>query len=362
MIHGIAVSTPGRICLFGEHQDYLRLPVISAAISLRLTISGTCRADDACILHLTNLQRVERFSIRNPLPFKHNNDYLRSAILLLQRRGIDLTHGFEGFVHSAIPIQAGASSSSALTVCWVHALTLLAELQRPLSPRELAECAYEAEVVEFQEAGGIMDQVTAAFGGVLFIDFSPDLQIERLNPPLGLFVVGDSKEPKDTQAILTRVKQGVLEIIRRLRNVRPGFSLRSIPRESAEQYRSLLTPEEFALLDGTLHNFALTQTAFGLLHAQALDHKRFGALLTEHHSVLRDVQRISTSKIERLLDAALDAGAYGGKINGSGGGGCMFAYAPEQPERVAEAIERAGGIAYIVRVDEGSRREDDIEA
>ena len=37
------VSTPGRICLFGEHQDYLLLPVIACAISQRITITGSKR-------------------------------------------------------------------------------------------------------------------------------------------------------------------------------------------------------------------------------------------------------------------------------------------------------------------------------
>jgi len=47
----------------------------------------------------------------------------------------------------------------------------------------------------------------------------------------------------------------------------------------------------------------------------------------------------------------------GGKINGSGGGGCMFAYAPTNPKLVAEAIERVGGKAYIIKSDEGTRIE-----
>ena len=34
------ISTPGRICLFGEHQDYLGLPVIAMAISLRANLTG----------------------------------------------------------------------------------------------------------------------------------------------------------------------------------------------------------------------------------------------------------------------------------------------------------------------------------
>ena len=53
----------------------------------------------------------------------------------------------------------------------------------------------------------------------------------------------------------------------------------------------------------------------------------------------------------------LDAGAWGGKINGSGGGGCMFAYAAESKvEVVIEAMLAAGAKgAWAVRMDEGVR-------
>jgi galactokinase len=58
-----------------------------------------------------------------------------------------------------------------------------------------------------------------------------------------------------------------------------------------------------------------------------------------------------------MLEAAKKSGALGGKINGSGGGGCMFAYAPENPAEVAKAIENAGGKAYIIQIDEGLKIE-----
>jgi galactokinase len=63
---------------------------------------------------------------------------------------------------------------------------------------------------------------------------------------------------------------------------------------------------------------------------------------------------VSTIKIDNMLDAALDAGALGGKITGSGGGGCMFAYAPNNPEIVAEAIEKTGGRSFIINSDIGT--------
>ena len=59
-----------------------------------------------------------------------------------------------------------------------------------------------------------------------------------------------------------------------------------------------------------------------------------------------------------LQKAAKEADKFfGGKINGSGGGGCMFAYAPNNPKTVANAIENAGGKAYIVQSDIGTRIE-----
>ena len=80
-------------------------------------------------------------------------------------------------------------------------------------------------------------------------------------------------------------------------------------------------------------------------------------MLNRQHAILRDTLGVSTDKIETMLEAAIGAGAHGGKINGSGGGGCMFVYAPESAEEVAAAIERAGGKAYIVHVDKGSTKD-----
>ncbi|MEA1880927.1 MAG: galactokinase family protein, partial [Candidatus Marinimicrobia bacterium] len=46
----LEISTPGRICLFGEHQDYLGLPVIAMAISLRAKIDGKKRKDRKVVI------------------------------------------------------------------------------------------------------------------------------------------------------------------------------------------------------------------------------------------------------------------------------------------------------------------------
>ena len=77
--------------------------------------------------------------------------------------------------------------------------------------------------------------------------------------------------------------------------------------------------------------------------------------MNQHHSRLRDHLNVSTPKIEAMIDAANEAGAVGCKINGSGGGGCMFAYAPGKASTVADAIESVGGKAFLINADEGTK-------
>ena len=83
----------------------------------------------------------------------------------------------------------------------------------------------------------------------------------------------------------------------------------------------------------------------------------FDELLNEHHLILNKILNISTPRIELMLKSALQVGAYGGKINGSGGGGCMIAYCPENSLEVKRAIEKAGGKAHIVNIAAGTQED-----
>lgn len=349
-------STPGRICLFGEHQDYLGLPVIAAAISCRINLTARKTSGSGVRLHLPNLGTEVQFELtQKPLIYQNQRDYFQSAINVLRREGFSFSGGIEGEIKGEIPINAGTSSSSALLVTWLHVLTQLADEPRNLAPQHLAELAYRAEVLEFGEPGGMMDHYSTAVGNVIYLATSPVAELRALHPELGTFVLGNSRDPKDTIGILSRVKDGMLRIVSRIRAINPDFSLHTTSQSETDRYQHLLTPDEKTLLIGNIDNRDILRQALALLEVDRLDHGQFGALLSVHHQNLRDAQRISTPKIDRMIDAALKAGALGGKINGSGGGGCMFAYAPDDPERVAKAIEREGGEALIVRVAEGTR-------
>jgi galactokinase len=353
---GIAntTSAPGRICLFGEHQDYLGLPVIAAGISRRITVSGRFRADSKVIIHLPDIHQEETFTLLSVIPYTSPRDYFKSAINVLTREGYRFSRGFEVTVQGNIPINSGTSSSSALLVAWINWLTNMADRPSARTRTEIGELAYKAEVLEFGEPGGMMDHYSTAVGGVIYLQSHPNVELENFQPALGSFVLGDSHQEKDTLGVLKHVKFGMLEALEKIRKKDPSFSLHTFPAACAIDYKNILTNAEYNLLKGNLSDRDVLKAALGMLRTDTLDHQKFGALLNTHQHSLREAKKVSTPKIDSMIDAALSAGALGAKINGSGGGGCMFAYAPEQPEHVAEAIEKAGGKAYIIHVDEGT--------
>ena len=345
------ISTPGRICLFGEHQDYLGLPVIAMAISLRVNLCGEKRSDKKVIIHKPDLGETESFSL-DDLTYTKPRDYFKSGIIVCKNVGLTFSTGFECEVTSKIPIRAGTSSSSAISVSWIHFLAQIADVRPNWDQQKIAELAYKTEVQEFNEPGGMMDQYSTAMGHLIYIQSEPDITIESLNPNLMTFVLGDSGEPKDTIGILSRCRDSRLEILQKLKMKNPTSTIHTLG-EGADI--SDLNASEIELYKSTLENRDLLKRVLPELEKEESNHELIGQLLTDHHQVLRDVLQVSTPKIEVMMDAALNAGALGGKINGSGGGGCMFAYAPNNPEQVAEAIEKVGGKAYIVQKDEGTR-------
>lgn len=360
---GLRVSSPGRICLFGEHQDYLNLEVIASAISLRFYVEGRPAGGRAFRIHLPDTGEEDSLVPEDDLPYLKPRDYLRSAVNILLRLGCRFRQGWEIVMRGEIPINAGTSSSSAMVVAWTGFLLEISGC-RHLAPEPgaVAELAHRAEVIEFREPGGQMDHYTSALGGTVWIQFAGGLKVTPLSSPPGTFVLGDSLEKKDTTGTLGSVRERVARGLEIIKKECPGLSLATVSEPEILKLSRKLPREIRNPLQGAVLNRILTGEGLKVLRAASFDGREFGRLLTEHQRVLRELVGISTPKIDRMLRAALENGALGGKVNGSGGGGCMFAYAPDDPQRVARAIELAGGRPYIIRPDSGLKVETEFPA
>ncbi|MBU4373772.1 MAG: mevalonate kinase, partial [Euryarchaeota archaeon] len=75
------------------------------------------------------------------------------------------------------------------------------------------------------------------------------------------------------------------------------------------------------------------------------DYTSLGKLMNVNHGLL-DALGVCTMELSALVYAARNAGAYGAKLTGAGGGGCMVALT-DSPRKVADAIEKACGKAII---------------
>ena len=60
---------------------------------------------------------------------------------------------------------------------------------------------------------------------------------------------------------------------------------------------------------------------------------------------------VSISKLDTMVHASRGAGAYGAKLTGAGGGGCMMAIADKQNlRRIEKAIWRCRSVPHIVNI------------
>ncbi len=343
--------------MFGEHQDYLGFPVIAAAIDLRIFIEGEVSEGDSLHLELPDLNKTLAFCSTD-LEYTDSKDYLKSVVNVLKKKELYKPKTIHAKVWGNVPMAAGTSSSAALSVAWTgFLLEASGNASYINNPRAAAELAYLAEVEEFNESGGRMDQYTAAIGGIVYLDFYDGMKSEPLPVVLKEFVLGDSLQPKDTQKTLKRVRTAQEEAFKELAkhmSFRDNFH---VTYEEAEPFFNSIPSGILPYLRAALMNHQITDQAKGELLKESPDIRRISRLMNEHHRFLRDGLGVSTPKIERMIEKAIAAGALAGKINGSGEGGCMFAFCPGKQEEVAEAIKEAGGKPYIINIGKGLERE-----
>lgn len=326
-------SAPGRLCLFGEHQDYLGLPVIAMAMNRRVTLHFTPLPEPKVQCISTAMGPMAEFNLANPSEIPVTTPLGMALRSLLQEHGGYQGPGWRVHIESEVPIRAGCSSSTALMTAWTAAWLVV--LTGGFDVNDVVQRCHKYEVIDFHGAGGNMDQFACAHGGIhRFGQGKP----QPLRLPEGAFVLGDSGEPKDTQGHLRRCRDARIPLMRFIDAVDP-----------------MPHADDQALLAGTRINRNLESHWSEVMAKERAHGPDIGRDLSRHHAVLRDTLRLSTPRIEAMLLAAVDAGAWGGKINGSGGGGCAFVLTPQKnldAARQAMILAGAAG-AWAVEMDHG---------
>lgn len=201
----------------------------------------------------------------------------------------------------------GFGSSSAVTVATLKAL------KPEASNREIFDVAYKI-ILDIQGSASGFDVAAAVYGGTLYF-VSGGKVIEPIassNMPL---IVGYTGIKADTKTLIADVAG-----------------------------KRAKEPEKVERIFGAIGKI-VDEVKGKIIEG---DWKRVGRLMDFNQEYLRDLG-VSTEKLEALITAAKNAGAYGAKLSGAGGGDCMIALAsPDKRKTVEEAITQAGG--EVVRV------------
>jgi len=152
------------------------------------------------------------------------------------------------------------------------------------------------------------------------------------------------------------VKEKAWKAITEVQKRIPEFKIEESKVEDLEMYLSFFTDDLKPYLEAAIGNFNITKKALLEFKKEVLDLHEIGDLMNQHHHYLKNLLKITVPKIDTMIDAALNAGALGAKIVGSGGGGSIAVISPKNKEaQIIKAILNAGAKdAYCVAVAKGA--------
>lgn len=305
----IITRTPFRISFFGGGTDYPVYYKEYGGAVLSTTINKYCYINCRYLPPFFDYKYRIRYTIReetkNVSEIEHPS--VRECLKLLNaEKGIEMVHT------SDIPARSGIGSSSVFTVGFLNALYALSG--KMVTKRQLAREAIHVEQSIIKENVGSQDQVAAAFGGINKIEFGGDR--EFYVTPITI------KENK-----LNKLQDSLMFFYTGL--------VRNASEIAGEQINA--TPSKKKELDLMVE---MVDEAVNILNADSDDIDDFGRLLHKSWKIKRSLTNLITNgKIDQIYDAAIKAGALGGKLLGAGGGGFILFYvSPECQARVKEKL------------------------
>ena len=302
---------PGRVNLIGEHTDYSGGLVLPIAIQLGITL--TCDAADEMALESKGAAPGwERYVAA-----------VATELSELGRRPVAIA----GTIESDLPQGAGLGSSGAFAVLVGLALCTVADFE--LGRLELALACQRAERRAVGVPSGILDQAASLLGRegcALLLDCGTlDHRWVELPDELAVVVVDSGqRHAHEHSSYADRRRELEAGERRRVRHVQ----------SENERVRAAVAALERDDLDA------------------------LGELFAASHASLRDDYEVSTPALDRVVEAAVEAGALGARMTGGGFGGSVVALARRDDANgvLKRTLERAGAQGWVVRPSDGASR------
>lgn len=327
-------KAPLRIGLAGGGTDvspYCDLyggAILNATISLYAYATIELLDRPEIIIEAIDRKEIARFLLQENLPIDGHLDLAKGVYNRLVKDFGKFPGGFKLTTFVDAPAGSGLGTSSTLMVAILGAFAEWMKL--PLGEYDLAHLSYEIERADLQMAGGKQDQYAATFGGVNFMEFYDGDKVIvnplRIKPKylyelennLVLYFTATSRL---SSTIIEAQSKNVVE-----KNQQSIDAMHHL-KEQARMMKE-------ALLKGNIDEIGPILD-FGFRYKKQM------------------AQGISNSRMDEIYEAAVNAGATGGKITGAGGGGFMMFYCPNNLNfKVREVLSQFGGIVRPYQITE----------
>jgi len=318
-------KAPLRIGLAGGGTDvspYCDLyggAILNATISLYAYATIETLSSDEIIIEAVDRNEREAHPLLPSLPINGNLDLAKGVYNRIVKNYGDVPSGFKLTTFVDAPAGSGLGTSSTLTVAIIGAFAEWLNL--PLGEYDIAHLSYDIERRELAMAGGKQDQYAATFGGVNFMEFYRDDKV-IVNP---LRIKSKYLLELENNLLLyftatSRLSSTIIEAQQKNVNEKNEQSI-----EAMHHLKEQALMMKEALLTGKVDEIGKILD-FGFRYKKQM------------------AKGISNDKMDEVYEAALKAGASGGKISGAGGGGFMMFYCPGNTHyKVRQALGHFGG-------------------
>ncbi len=329
----VKTSAPGNIFFFGEHFVVYNLPAILSAISRRTYVEASSPQDDgkSILIDSENYGRVYGLLKEHELNYIHVDPELKYTAQLLEycHDRFGLEEGIYMKIRSDIPkTSGGMSSSTAFLSSLFHALNSYYEWR--VKPEEYLVHLYPFQKAIHGGAASGAEFASSIFGGNNLVIKKKDISENEI--PINMEPIGDVEFNVviGNTGIEAKTKTTVSQVKSLYERARERYE------ELFDNYRAVFEDARKAIIKG--------ETSY---LGELMNHNQL--LLERLDGVNREINRdtgmydqlvdIASKELKAFISAALEAGAYGAKLSGGGGGGIMIALVSrENKDQVMKGI------------------------
>lgn len=297
----------GKIILLGEHLVVHGHKALVATLPFK-TYATAKITGDSCVL-IDQRPKVPTYK-------KTNKTLLYQNMVTKIAQQVGIQDNLEVVLEGDLPVTSGGIGASA-AACVAVAKALCRMRGAKPSTEELNKLAFHGECCIHGSPSGI-DNTAALYGGIFLYDKIKGRSVLQVSEPLYL-VIADSGCVSDTFLAIAGLKD----------RMATDMHILSV---LFRQYERLVPHAGRAV--------------------QEADWKMLGQLMLENHDILRELD-LSSALLDSMVDLAMQEGALGAKLSGSGKGGIMIVLVEGQKEqqKIQKAFDLRGFWTLAVRLD-----------